>query len=143
VIARLYSCILLCMALTVLPAASQEEPGGARVQLGYLATSLASGSPAEAMSVFDRSFPDYEKLSRLFLGLRAYQVQNEVEIEEELDTPTEAKLTVNWTLTLTDQTTSSSERRTGEIKIIFRRKNKSWKIVGFAPTDIFDPSLKR
>ena len=101
--------IIVILGFALLSASGDDEPGGARAQLGYLATSLSAGSPAEAMSVFEKSFPDYEKLSRLFSALGAYQVQNEVEIVEELDAPSEAKLTVNWILTLTDQTTGSNE----------------------------------
>ena len=95
------------------------------------------------MSVFDKSFPDYRRLSDFFVALNAYQLHNEVDVTEEQDTESEAKLIVNWTLTMSDQTTNSTEHRTGEIKITFARKDKSWRIVSLSPVQFFDPSLKR
>ncbi len=82
-----------------------------RAQVSYIATALTSGNPTDAMTPFDKAFSDYDKLSRYFEGLGAFQVQNEIDFIDEQDSETEARLTVHWGLTLTDQATDATERR--------------------------------
>ncbi len=55
------------------------------------------------MTPFDKSFENYEKLSSYFQALTSsFHIANGIDVTDEQDTATEAKLTVNWTLTLTD-----------------------------------------
>lgn len=113
-------------------------------QLNHVATALTDGNALDAMSPFDKSFADYEKLSNYFAGLTsAFQVINEVKVEDEQDTETETKLTVSWTLTLTDLGTGYSEQRSGEINVRLILKDGKWKIVDFSPIDLFNPAQKR
>lgn len=113
-------------------------------QLNHVATALTDGNGLDAMSPFDKSFPDYQKLSNYFDGLTSsFQLVNEAKIADEQDTDTETKLTVDWTLTLTDLATGHSEQRTGEIDVRLILKDGKWKIVGFSPIDLFNPQLKR
>ena len=96
------------------------------------------------MTPFDKSFPKYEKLSDYFVGLAsAFQIDNEVSVTDEEDTDTETKLTVNWTLTLTNLVTNYTERRTADINVRLVLKSGTWKIVDFTPIDMFNPQQKR
>jgi hypothetical protein len=113
-----------------------------RAQVSYIGTALSSGNATDAMTPFDKSFPNYQKLSNYFQGLTAFQIANEIDFIEEDDSETDAKLTVNWILTLTDLATDATERRTGEINIRLAWKNGKWKIVDFAPIVLFDPNQK-
>jgi hypothetical protein len=113
-------------------------------QLNHVATALTDGNALDAMSPFDKSFADYDKLSSYFDGLTsAFQLANEAKVADEQDTETETKLTVDWTLTLTDLGTGYSEQRTGQINIRFILKDGKWKIVNFSPIDLFNPAQKR
>lgn len=113
-------------------------------QLNHVATALTDGNAIDAMSSFDKSFADYDKLSGYFDGLTsAFQLINEAKVTDEQDTETETKLAVDWTLTLTDLGTGYSEQRTGQIDVRLMLKEGKWKIVGFSPIDLFNPQLKR
>ena len=96
------------------------------------------------MSPFDKSFKDYEKLGSYFDGLtNAFQLVNEVKVADEEDTETETKLTVDWTMTLTDLGLGYTEHRTGEINVRLVLKNGKWQIVDFSPIEMFNPQQKR
>ena len=113
-----------------------------RRQLGRIADALTAHNTANAMAAFDRSYPDYSKLQAYFDACGAYQVSNELDVLEENDTDTEAKLTVSWSITLTDNDTDYNEQRSTEIHVRMVLKNGQWKIVEFAPIAIFDPLHK-
>ena len=113
-----------------------------RAQVSYVGTALAASNASDAMTPFDKSFANYQKLKNYFQGLSAFQVDNEIEFIEEDDNETSAKLIVNWTLTLTDIATDATERRTGDITIELARKDGKWKIIDFAPITFFDPQQK-
>ncbi len=97
------------------------------------------------MECFDKQkFADYDKLSGYFDGLTgAYQVDSQIDVNDEEGTETEAKLTVHWTLTLTDSATSLDLRRDAEVTVKLLRIKNSWQIVAMAPLDIFDPAMKK
>ena len=113
-----------------------------RTQLSNVATSLASANVPDALAAFDPSCPNYEKLSAYFQGLTNFQIENEVDVTDEEDTPDSAKLTVSWALTLTDLATNRTDHRTAELNVRLVRKGRKWKIVEFSPIDIFNPLLK-
>ena len=114
-----------------------------RSQLEVIAAALTAGNPAEAISPFDKSFANYDKLSNYFGGLTsAFQIVNEVDVTDETDSAAETKVTVNWTITLSDLATNYTERRMGEINVRLVRKNGKWKIADFTPINIFDPQPK-
>ena len=132
---------LLSLLVAAVPVCA-DRAADVRAAVSYVATALTSGNPADAMTPFDKSFANYEKLSNYFQGLSAYQVNNEVNVVDEQDTDTESKVVVNWTLTLTDLGTDATEQRTGEIHVHLALKGGKWKIVDFAPISLFDPQQK-
>ncbi len=112
-------------------------------RVNYVATSLTAGNAADAMSPFDKSFANYQKLSDYFDGLtNAFQLVNEVDVTDEQDSETETKLTVNWTLTLTDLKTNYTNRRTAELTVRLALKNGKWRITDISPIDLFNPQQK-
>lgn len=119
-----------------------DRAADVRASVSYVATALTSGNASDAMTPFDKSFPNYEKLSNYFQGLSAYQINNEVNVLDEQDTDTDSKVVVNWTLTLTDLGTDATERRVGEIHVHLALKGGKWKIVDFSPISLFNPQQK-
>ncbi len=136
------STLLLCFVL-FLRYARADQSLDVRTQLRAIAAGLTAGSSAQAMVPFDESCPNYTKLSNDFEGLtNAFRIENEIDVNDEDDAPAETKLTVTWTITLTDLGTSFTEQRRGNINIRLVRKGRKWKIVDFAPIEIFDPAQK-
>jgi len=114
-----------------------------RSQISHIATSLASGNAEDAMEPFDKSFASYDKLSGHFQGLTVFQIENEVDVTDEDDTSdTETKVTVNWSITLTDLSTNRTDHRAADINMRLVLKDRKWKIVDFSPIDIFNPLAK-
>lgn len=137
--------MLLLAAALLLPRSPLLADRGAdiRSQISHIATSLAFGNAADALTSFDKSYPNYEKLSDYFQGLAAFQIENEVDVSDEEDTSdVETKVTISWTLTLTDLATNRTNRRNADINIRFVLERGKWKIVEFAPIDIFSPLVK-
>ena len=134
------SVIFLVAALFLPAAVSADQASDLRAQLGHITSALSDGNPSDALSVFDKSFRDYEKLGGYFEGLTsAFQVGSEIDIVDETDSPNTPEVTVNWTLTLTDQTTEHSERRTSTEHLRFASLDGKWKIVDLSPIDLFNP----
>ena len=134
------ACILSLAVLTIPLCA--DRAADVRACVSYVATALTSGNAADAMTPFDKSFPNYEKLSNYFQGLSAYQIDNEVNVLDEQDTDTDSKVVVNWTLMLTDLGTDATERRAEEIHVHLALKGGKWKIVDFSPISLFNPQQK-
>jgi hypothetical protein len=137
---------LLCLAFALYLATSlsADQPHDILNQISYIATALTAGNPSDAMTPFDKSYKDYDRLRNYFSGLTdGFQLENEVSIGDEEDKPTESKVTINWTLTLTDPNTSYIEQRTAEITARLIKKNGNWKIVAFSPIEIFNPQQRR
>lgn len=133
----LTAAVLLALSIHAGPA---DDP---RARIGYVAAALTAGNAADAMTPFDKSFENYDKLSSYFQALTSsFHVANGIDVTDEQDTATEAKLTVNWTLTLTDFGTDSSEQRNKDVNIRFQLKQGKWKIVDFSPISLFDPLQK-
>lgn len=115
-----------------------------RARIDQIATALTAGNPAEAMIPFDKSYPGYARLSSYFAGLTgAFQVENEVSVTDEEDTSTESKVTIDWSLTLTDLGSNATIQRTAVVTAKLVRKGREWKIVAFAPIDIFNPQQRK
>ena len=94
------------------------------------------------MSAFDKSCTNYDKLSGYFGGLTsAYQIVNEIDVVDETDSSGESKVTVHWAITLSDRATNFTNRREGDINVRLISKDGKWKIVDFAPIDIFNPQV--
>ena len=120
-----------------------DRPSDVRARVNQVASALASGSASDAMSAFDKSCPDYDKIRQYFQGLGdSFDVSNQWEIEDEQDTHTETVLTIDWALTIADKTTDATENREAEITVKLKAADGKWKIVSFAPLDIFDPAIR-
>jgi hypothetical protein len=118
-----------------------DESGVVRSQLHEIATFLTAGNPAGAMEPFSKSFADYDKLRDYFISLTsAFTIVNEIDFTEEQETATESTATVRWSITLSGVSDKQSNQRTGEIHIRSIKEKNKWKIVGFSPIDLFDPS---
>lgn len=120
-----------------------DRAADVRSQMAHIATALTDGNPSDAMAPFDKSFSNYEQLRNYFGGLTSsYQLLNEVDVTDEQDTDDETKLTVNWTLTMTDVATSFAARRSAEINVRLVQEGGKWKIVDFSPIEVFNPQQK-
>jgi hypothetical protein len=118
-----------------------DEPGVVRSQLDDIATSLSAGNPAAAMEPFSRSFADHDKLRDYFIGLTSgFTIVNEIDVIEEQETATECTATARWSITVSSLSDKHSNQRTAEVHIKSVKEKNKWKIVGFSPIDLFDPS---
>jgi len=133
---------LLVLALVPQLTRAGDASADARAQVAAVAQALSSGDAAEAMTHFAKSFADYDKLRRYFEGLAAFQVENQLAFTDEEDTEKEVALTIVWDITLMDLGTDRSRRRTGEIHVKVASVDSKWRIVEFAPLDIFNPQLR-
>lgn len=115
-----------------------------RATLQRVATGLTDENPADAMKPFARSFVDYDKLSGYFEGLTgSYQITNEVDVADEQDSPDQVVATIEWTITLSDNTNPGvQDSRYGQIHVRMVREQKRWKIVEFSPIDLFNPRFR-
>lgn len=128
------------LALVALPLLRADQASDVRSQLGVIATALTAANPAEAMTPFDKSYADYDKLADYFAGLtNAFQIVNNVNVTDEEDAAAESKLTVHWTITLSDVGSNSTQQRAGDIQVRLVLKDRKWKIVEFSPIKVFDP----
>jgi hypothetical protein len=132
----------LALFALALGQARGDQAADVRNALEVVAAGLSAGNPAQAMSAFDKSYANYDKLSGYFGGLtNAYQIVNEIDVVDETDSPGDTKVTVHWIITLSDQATSFSNRREGDINVRLISKDGKWRIVEFAPIDIFNPQV--
>ena len=126
----------LCLLLAAL-ALGADTP---RQQVGHVASALTAREPAGAMTPFDKSFSEYDKLRGYFGGLTAaFDVTNQLEVTEEHDSTDEATLTVEWALTLVNAQNGYSQNRNASVRIRLVRKSGQWKIVEFSPVELFNP----
>jgi hypothetical protein len=130
------SAIALCTTLYA------DRAADVRAQLGHVASALTAGDPADAMAPFDKSFAEYDKLKGYFQGLTGFQIENEINVLDEQDTDTSAELAANWTLTLANPATKSTEHRSSDVNLRLALKGGKWKIVDFAPVELFNPLRK-
>jgi hypothetical protein len=134
--------VIVLFASAALPSWA-DQAGDVRSQLEIIATALTAGNPADAMTPFDKSYANYDKLSNYFGGLTsAFRIANEIDVVDEQDSASETNVTVHWTITLTDLGTNYTERRESDINARLILKGRKWKIVDFDPIWIFDPHQK-
>jgi hypothetical protein len=126
-----------------------DRAADVRAQIVHVASALGGGNPSDALSPFDKSYKDYQKLRDYFQALTTgFEVTSEVQIIDEQDEETETRLVVNWTLTLTnpkvalDLNASTSEQRNMDISIRLAPKKGKWKIIDLSPIEIFNPLRK-
>lgn len=111
-----------------------------RQQVSHVASALTAREPADAMTSFDKSFTDYDKLRGYFGGLTAaFDVTNQLEVTEEQDLTDESTITVEWTLNLANAENGYSQNRKASVQVRLVRKGSTWKIVEFSPVELFNP----
>jgi hypothetical protein len=121
-----------------------DQSADVRRCVSSIATALAAGDPSDAMTAFDKSFSGYEKLSNYFAGLtNSFELASEIDVTDETDSAAETKLTIHWTLTLTDQQSHHAANRSGDLDVRLIRKGNKWKIVEFSPIELFNPGQPR
>jgi hypothetical protein len=121
-----------------------DDAAGVRDQVSRVATALSEGNAAGAMAPFDKSYASYDKLRGFFSGLtRAFQIVNEIDIQDEEDGKTQVTVNVHWTLTLTDIETNYTENRSADLDIRLIRVKGKWKIADLQPVDLFNPAGQR
>ena len=120
---------------------SADDSADVHQVVSGVATALASGNPALAMSAFGKSYPSYATLSSDFDALTAaYYVESQVEFTDEDISASTATVTVHWDITLTTLQTGFTKNRNADITLKLAREGKHWRIVTFGPIDIFDPA---
>jgi hypothetical protein len=113
-------------------------------QVANVASALTNGNAADAMTPFDKSFAGYVRLRDDFIALtNGYQMVNQIEILDQDITPGEATLTVNWVLTLSDPASGLSETRAHDVIVKLSFLKYQWRIVSFAPLELFDPQPQK
>ena len=133
----------LALTLFVLPLKA-DRAQDVLSTINYVATALAGDNAPDAMTPFDKSFPNYVKLRDYFAGLTdSWQIVNEVDVTDEEGTATQSNVTLQWTMTLTNNTTLQTERRTGEIHVRLALEHGKWKILDLSPIDFFNPQPKQ
>jgi hypothetical protein len=133
--------LVVLLALFALPARA-DRAADVLATVNHVASALTDDNAPDAMTVFDKSFPDYDKLSGYFGALtdRGLLI-NEVNVIEEQDSDAETVLTVEWALTITAKRFSGdTERRVQQVHVKLRPDKKKWKIVEFSPITLFDPA---
>ena len=127
---------VLCLLLAATALAANTP----RQQVSYVATALTAREPADAMTPFDKSFADYDKLRSYFSGLTgAFDVTNRLAVTEEQDSEQEATITVEWALHFANAENGFSQNRKKTVHIRLVLKKGQWKIVKFSPVELFNP----
>lgn len=121
-----------------------DRPGDVRAQVTYVASALASGNPTDALGPFDKSCADYDKLSQYFAALTgSFEVVSEIEIADEDDADQETTLKVSWALQVSGRSDNpgsrGNQRRTYDVTMRLKAIQGKWKIVSFAPVEMFNP----
>jgi hypothetical protein len=124
------------------PTSAADASSSARGQIAAVAEALTSGDAEEAISHFSKSLPDYLNLRHYFEGLTAFSLENEVNVTDEEDSDRGVDLTITWTVTFTGLTTDQTRQRSSEIHATVAQENSKWRIVKFAPIEVFNPQLR-
>ncbi|HEX4749908.1 MAG TPA: hypothetical protein VH302_10235 [Bryobacteraceae bacterium] len=131
--------VMATLTLWAQPAANPSS--SARQQVAAVAEALSAGDATEAMTHFAKTLPDYEKVSKYFDGLAAFQVENQIDFTDEDDSDTAVIFAITWDITLTDLGTDRTRNRSGQIHVKVASVESKWRIVEFSPLDIFNPQL--
>lgn len=138
------SLILAALTALVAPIATPlraDQAAEALATVNYVASALSDDNPTDAMTPFDKSYADYDKLAEYFQGLvdRAL-VTSEIRVVDEQDSDLAIDLVVQWTMDLSNRSvTGMTEDRTEELHLHLVKKKSKWKIAGLSPLSFFDP----
>ena len=130
---------VLCLLLAVVALGANTPTQ----QVSYVASALTARTPADAMTPFDKSFADYDKLLGYFGGLTAaFEVTNRLQVTVEEVLGSAAQVTVEWALTLVNAENGYSQNRKATVHVQLQRKGTQWKIVEFSPIELFNPQTR-
>jgi hypothetical protein len=118
-----------------------DQAADVLVTVNYIASALSDDNPTDAMTPFEKSFPNYDKLAGYFEGLvdRAL-VTSGIQVVDEQDGAQSTDLIVRWTMDLSDRNmTGLTEDRTGDLHVHLVKKKGKWKIASLSPISFFDP----
>ena len=125
---------LLLLPLAACLRADSEKD--ARDLVASLADALSAGKVELFLDSFDRGMPDFDKLRFNVAGLMG---QSDVSCNVEIDS--ERTLTLDWILTIEPkQDSPGATEREKTVKCRLKKVGKKWKIVSFAPVDLFAPA---
>ena len=138
---RLLTGLFWSVLILVLPLLGADDKEDAREAISYVAAALTTGNTADAMTPFDKSCPNYDKLRSYFAGLTsAFQVVSEIEITGEQGDKQQMELSVHWALTLSDRQANYTQNRAADIDVKLNRLKGKWKIVSLEPIEFFNPA---
>lgn len=130
--------MLVCFALTSLPAATHDE---VLDLLSGMAAALTAVNPAQFMDAFDKSMPDYGKLKDHITAL-ANQAEITSSIELLTDEGDDAKRSVDldWYLQVRSLYPNGPiVTRREVVHCELGKQGKRWKIVALKPIEFFAP----
>ncbi|MGC2657488.1 MAG: hypothetical protein WA324_05895 [Bryobacteraceae bacterium] len=131
----------LAVLFAFAPALQAGKSADALATVNYIASALSDDNPTDAMTPFDKSYGDYDKLASYFQGLvdRAL-ITSEVQVVDEKDSENAIDLVVQWTMDLSNRNmTGLTEDRTEELHLHLIKTKAKWKIAGLSPLSFFDP----
>ncbi len=136
--------IPFCLAVLAGSLLAQEPSKAIRQQVERVGAGLAARNAEDAITPFDKSFDNYERLRDYFTALTtAYSVVSELEVTDEQIGDQDAALTVHWVLVLSDLSSGLSENREENLTIKLNLKKSDWKIVSLEPLDFFNPEFRK
>ena len=135
----------MLLAAGVTAAGGADASRGARAEIIYVASALASGNPTDALRPFNPSCSGYGKLKEYFASLTAnFDVVSEVEINDEDPGEDTIVLKGNWSLQVADKasnTNSAGPRTSTGFTAKLNRRDGKWTIIEFSPIQMFNPQV--
>ena len=118
-----------------------DQAAEALAAVNYIASALSDDNPVDAMTPFEKSYPDYDKLAGYFEGLTERGlVTSEVQVVDQQDHEQSIDLVVQWTLDLSNRSmTGLTETRIGNLQVHLVKQKDKWKIASLSPVSFFDP----
>ena len=132
----------LLMLLPLAACLRADSEKDARDLVASLADALSAGKVELFLDFFDRGMPDFDKLRFNVAGLTGQSdVSCNVEIASNEGDDSERTLTLDWILTIEPkQDSPGATQRQKTVMCRLKKMGKKWKIVSFAPVDLFAPA---
>jgi hypothetical protein len=131
----------LAVLVPFAPALAAGQSADALATVNYIASALSDDNPTDAMTPFDKSYADYDKLASYFQGLvdRAL-ITSELQVVDEKDSENTIDLVVQWTMDLSNRNMIGlTENRSEELHLRLIKIKGKWKIASLSPLSFFDP----
>jgi hypothetical protein len=111
--------------------------------LASMAAALVDGDPASFLRPIDPGMAGYQDLRTAIYGLlKEWEIQSAIDPVQNTGDAGRRTLEVDWQMHLVSRADLQrlTERR-GTVKCGFEKEGKKWKVVSFAPRDLFAPPL--